>query len=196
MKTPIEKMQAVLDAIYRKAGSENTSITIPEIQKSLQWQNRNEVGNKVYLDDSGIDIIELNEILDLIEMDGYIRKEIATTLNAPNTKAPHYTTTFKGRKFVFKDGYVGENESLDAEKLFFEKATKSSILNAQRLNFLTAILAIGTSCLAVSECVKIYFEYRHVFFLYITIVLTLSAIAILTLIYKQQSNKRQKDYQT
>jgi len=102
------------------------------------------------------------------------------------TKDWRYSITLIGDIFNEQGGYEMADRSMSAEKIFIRNLSISSERNAKRLNWLTAILGIATSALAISEAFKFYTEHQNYFSLYISITLSIAILIIFSTVIRSK----------
>ena len=89
-----------------------------------------------------------------------------------------YYPNLDGIIFSQSGGYAQVQRNLENDKLYRELIDYHSSQNAERLNYLTAFLVIGTLSLAVSEGIKIYVDKPEYFCQYVEISTCISLIVI------------------
>ncbi len=93
----------------------------------------------------------LDEVIAKLIEDKYIRHAyynnvIVDGKNIPNV--PFYTLTFDGLFFLNNGGYAGEMKRENAENIRVETLEKSQKANANRMTYLTIVIAVGTAIAA------------------------------------------------
>lgn len=98
---------------------------------------------------------KLHEALYKLVKDEYVRfEEQETFMTNQKIIVKYYMMTFEGEVFMSNGGYVEESKVLDAARHRDEILENQSLSNANRLNYLTFWLAVGSIVLALIEIVK------------------------------------------
>ena len=134
--------------------------------------------------------VMLKELLEQLMIDRYV-KIVDDLYNQgyiwDEMENYRYQITIKGRLFI---GYRVESRLSDAEKLRKNRLETHAEKNAQRLNYLTAFLGIGTFALAIPEIMKIYEQHGLCgFWIYICTLAALSVIVLSLLIFPKEDNQ-------
>lgn len=150
----------ILDEILRFIYVEN-GLELASDQTGFKFEDSYSAINKVHMqiladqylnnEDQGPRLYTLAEILDILiklANDGHLRH------SATDRRVFH--TTFEGRWFIYRGGYVGRSAFLDAEKRKADFYERQTYQNAKMLNRLTVWIAIGTIVAALYYLLDIF----------------------------------------
>ena len=128
---------------------------------ALVFRNLEQISNELPYK---IETQELIEILYKLEKDHHIHAELPTGETSKKAGLPSdveiYFSTFQGRLFALRGGYLEEYKSLDARKRREVYLENQSLKNGNRLNWLTGVLSVGTFALVFWDMWK-YFHSCH-----------------------------------
>ena len=156
--TVLEKLDYILRTIHNKSPYQDESL-YPHLKYG-------DLSGIIKESDYNITLNEVRLILEKLEKDGYIVSKPVKyqEMNAPfDEPKSHigYSSTFEGAIFLEKNAYVGQEERHHAENIRVATLEKNQKTNANRMTYLTIVIAFGTLIAAAYYLIEIIDYFCH-----------------------------------